>query len=143
MLGCISDRENVRSNHRMRAVSCSSVTNRMAFAGGERRVCCLSGYDTLFQMDRRNLHLLLIADFVSAACQAKIDKYFKANLMNRMLGYITLRRHAQRCRIWKPVYPNNAKCSPGLGRLEVGSCSYLNDRATVRCTGTRGLSMAV
>lgn len=103
----------------------------MAFAGGERIVCCLSGYDTLFLMDKRNLHLLLIADFISATYQAKIveqngkfEGHFKANLVNRMLGYVMLRRHAQRRGIWKLVYPNNAKCSLGLGRMEVGSCSH-------------------
>lgn len=63
--------------------------------------------------------------------------------MNRMLGYVKLRRHAQCCRIWRLVYPNIAKCSLGLGRMEVGLCSYHNDRTRVHCTGTLGLAMAV
>lgn len=150
MHGCISDRENVKPKY---IIVCELLVHQWQFTWllqvekGEF-VCCVPGFDTLFQMEKRNL--LLIADFISATHQAKI--------VEQNGKFESTSRQTLWTECWVTPCWENAHSAAGYGRwftptmqnsrwARVGwrldRVRTTNDRTRVLCAGTRGLSMAV
>lgn len=99
------------------------------------------------KMDQQNLHFLMIAAVIWAIYQAKIiekNGTFESTLsrpvMNDVLLHIMRRWHAQRWRLWRLVYNNNAHCTCVGSRLDcihatIGPCwSFVLTRMCLLCS---------